>query len=210
MKKIVFYDTETTGLPDWKQPSDSEHQPHLVQIAAIQCDAETREVIQKFDLIIRPDTWKIYQEMTDIHGISHEKAMDVGITEYGAITMLFDMCDGGMRVAHNRTFDQRIIRIGLKRYKSPVEVIDAWAEKDNHECTMLQAKPIMQLPPYGRYGYKNPRLEQAYEFFCGKELGESAHNALFDTEACMEVYWGIQDYNEKELESEKLFPDEPF
>lgn len=34
MKKIVFFDTEKTGLPIWNEPSDSEVQPHLTQIGA--------------------------------------------------------------------------------------------------------------------------------------------------------------------------------
>jgi DNA polymerase-3 subunit epsilon len=40
--KLAF-DTETTGIPDWKMPSESEYQPHLVQLAAILVDADTRE-----------------------------------------------------------------------------------------------------------------------------------------------------------------------
>jgi DNA polymerase-3 subunit epsilon len=212
MKKIVFYDTETTGLPEWKIPSDDPKQPHLVQLAAIQCNAETREVLQKIDLIIRPDGWEISQEMTDIHGISHEKAVECGISEIAAVSMLLGFCnqEDTARVAHNRTFDQRIIRIALKRYDYfDTELMDYWAEKENHHCTMLMAKPIMQLPPYGKWGWKNPKLEEAYEYFCGKKLGGSAHNAMADTQACMEVYWVIQDW-ENAHEKNKFFPDEPF
>ena len=33
MNLVCAYDTETTGLPDWKNPSDSHHQPHLSAIA---------------------------------------------------------------------------------------------------------------------------------------------------------------------------------
>nr|WP_299241463.1 hypothetical protein [uncultured Halomonas sp.] len=43
MTPILFFDTETTGLPDWKVPSDSEHQPHLVQLAAVLADDDARQ-----------------------------------------------------------------------------------------------------------------------------------------------------------------------
>ncbi|MEA3044540.1 MAG: polymerase subunit epsilon [Sphingomonadales bacterium] len=30
---ILGYDTETTGLPAWHDPSDAPHQPHVIQLA---------------------------------------------------------------------------------------------------------------------------------------------------------------------------------
>lgn len=190
---IVFYDTETTGLPNWKEPSGHESQPHIVQIGAVLCDAKTRTIIKEIDFIVKPDGWEIPQETIDVHGITNEIAAEQGMPEIIAIYELLGICEGAKRVAHNRTFDQRIIRIGLKRFFSEIEQ-EKWANKDDHECSMLLAKPIMELPPKGRYGFKNPSLPEAYEFFTGKKL-EGAHNALVDAKACMEIYFAMQDRN---------------
>ena len=40
MRYILVYDTETTGLPDWEQPSEAEHQP-----LAFALDQQALEVI---------------------------------------------------------------------------------------------------------------------------------------------------------------------
>lgn len=197
MTHIVFFDTETTGLPDWKTPSGGENQPHIVELAAILANVETKKIVSTLDVIVKPDGWEISADMTEIHGISHDLALKVGVPEKLAVSMLFEMCKGAeKRVAHNRTFDQRIVRIAAKRYFSEEE-IDLWAEKDDFDCTMLLSKPIMQMLPKGRFGYKNPKCEEAYEFFTGKKL-EGAHNALKDTMACMEIYWGIGDFKTDE------------
>ena len=45
MSLLFFYDTETSGLPDWKSPSEAEHQPHIVQAAGAIVDSESRETI---------------------------------------------------------------------------------------------------------------------------------------------------------------------
>ncbi|WP_177343736.1 hypothetical protein [Pseudomonas sp. 1D4] len=33
LKLLYTFDTETTGFPDWKSPSEAPHQPHLVDDA---------------------------------------------------------------------------------------------------------------------------------------------------------------------------------
>lgn len=190
MKPTLIYDTETTGLPVWGEPSGDGVQPHLVQLAALLVDADTMEILETMDVIVFPDGWEIPDEVAEVHGITTEIAKEKGIPERDALEQFLALWNGCNRVAFNRTFDQRIIRIALKRY-SDEDTIDRWADKDSHECAMLMAKPIMKLPPKGRYGFKNPRLEQAYEHFTGKKL-ENAHNALADTAACMEVYFAIK------------------
>lgn len=187
---IMPFDTETTGLPDWKQPSDSPQQPHLVQLAAHQVDADTRKVLQTLDVIIRPDGWEIPDEVAEIHGITTEHAMDVGIPEKLALEMFLAMWNGATQLAHNATFDRRIIRIGTKRYFD--EAIQARWNDCEYRCTMNMAKPIMQMLPRNRYGYKSPKLVEAYPHFTGKEL-QGAHRAINDVNACLEVYWQIMD-----------------
>uniref|UniRef100_UPI0035C670C3 exonuclease domain-containing protein n=1 Tax=Serratia quinivorans TaxID=137545 RepID=UPI0035C670C3 len=79
MKTIFTYDTETTGLPNWKVPSDSPEQPHLVQLAGVLSNAETGEEIQSMNVIIKPDGWEIPEEVTAVHGITTEYALEHGI-----------------------------------------------------------------------------------------------------------------------------------
>ena len=191
MNLAIFYDTETTGLPDWKSPSGDDCQPHLVQLAALLVDLDDKKVIQSMDVIIKPDGWEIPDDESAVHGITTEHAEQVGIPEKLALEMFLSLWGQRMRISHNKTFDQRIIRIATKRYCDE-ETIDAWAEKETHQCTMLQAKPIMQMPPKNRFGYKPPKLSEAYEFFTGNEL-EDAHTALADTTACMDIYFAMQE-----------------
>ncbi len=198
MGLILFFDTETTGLPDWKKPSGSENQPHLVELAAILADEETEEVKTTIDVIVKPENWVISTEVSDIHGITHEKALKVGVNESHIVNDFFTLWKASgktKRVCHNRTFDQRIMRIAAKRYLSDKDV-ETWADKENFECTMLQSKPIMKMLPKGRFGYKNPRLSEAYEFFTGKKL-VNAHRAMADTKACMEIYFAMKKFGEK-------------
>lgn len=191
MDKIVFFDTETTGLPDWKKPSDGKEQPHIVSLSAIQCHRETGEEIERINVIVRPEGWKIPEDSIKIHGISNEVAQNQGLNEKLCICFLIELCYDSARCCFNRTFDQRIIRIGLKRYGME-KTMKTWADKENFYCTMLESSRIMRLPPRGKYGWRYPKLEAAYKFFCGKELGEKAHNSMNDTMACKKLYYAIR------------------
>jgi DNA polymerase III subunit epsilon len=183
MEHIVVLDCETNGIPDWKMPSDSEHQPHLVQLAAHLVEVESRKVVQTIDLIIKPEDWVITQETIDIHGITNEHAMEVGIPEKQALEILLALCAGRKRVAFNTTYDNRIIRIATKRYCSE-EVINAWHQGE-YECAMIASRKIM--------GGKQPTLAEAYKHFTGKEI-QNAHTAIGDVNACMEVYFAVKDH----------------
>lgn len=190
----LIFDTETTGLPLYAEPSDHPDQPHIAQIAAVLMDLDTRSVIASMDTLIKPTGWLIPPSVTQIHGISTEKATRFGVTEDVAVAMFMALhAAAEVRIAHNQPFDARIIRIALKRYRADEAM--GWSAAPAH-CTMQMATPIMKLPPSERMvaknrgGHKSPNLGEAYLHFTGREL-KGGHRAMVDVQGCMEVYFAI-------------------
>lgn len=198
MRLALAYDSETTGLPIFAEPSEHPDQPHIVQLAALLIDLDTGKKLQSMDVIIRPDGWTIPDEVANIHGITTEHASDVGIPEKIAVAMFMELWGGRLRIAHNESFDARILRIAQHRfpdvYGEPQLV--AWKE-GKAECTARMATPILKLPPTAkmiaarRTHHKTANLGEAYQYFMGKPL-ENAHSAMADVEACVAVYFAIQ------------------
>lgn len=195
--RLLAYDTETSGLPLWNEPSESPTQPHIVQVGAMLVDTEKRKVLHAIDLIIRPDGWTIPADVAEIHGITTEFASDVGVSEKLAVDMVLDMWDTAEgRLGHNEGFDARIMRIALMRHANAT-LADEW-KAAKAECTQLLATPILKLPPTdkmkkaGFNKYKSANLREAYTFFTGRELVD-AHSAMADCRACLDVYYAIKD-----------------
>ena len=199
MKPILFYDTETSGLPLWNEPSEDPCQPHIVQLAAILVDPETRQVLSTLDVIVRPNGWTIPDEVAGIHGITTEKAAALGVPESLALEMFLAMheqCE--LRVAHNEPFDMRMLLIAIRRHlDDSAAMADAWKAAAG-ACTQRLSTPICQLPAAdrmraaGRTHYKSANLQEAYRHFFGHGF-DGAHSALADVQACMAVYFAIQD-----------------
>ncbi|HEX4843172.1 MAG TPA: 3'-5' exonuclease [Limnobacter sp.] len=182
---ILFFDTETTGLPVWSSPSDAPEQPHLVELAAVLVNTNTLETHQTLSVIVRPDGWTIPQETIDVHGITNEVAQQVGVPEKLAVQMLLALVAGAdKRVCYNRTFDQRIIRIALKRYGFDEATQEEWARTDDFECAMLRAKAHLKLG-------KQCKLSEAFESIMGVPMA-GAHRAMTDTRACLDIYLAMR------------------
>lgn len=194
MSLICVYDTETTGFPLWKDPSDHPDQPHIVELAALLVDTDSREVVGKFHDLIRPDgwAWTNDSEAFAVHGITMEHALEFGIGERDALQQFRDLHDRAeLRVGFNESFDARICRIGFKRY-FPIEVAEAFKAAPK-SCAMWEARPICQIPHSGnRKGLKLPKLSEACDFF--GIVHEGAHSALGDATATNAVWWAIQDH----------------
>lgn len=193
----LFFDTETSGLPIWSQPSEDPGQPHIVQLAAILADLDTREELGAVNVIIKPEGWTISPEVTAIHGITMERAMDEGIPELEAVEMLLALWGkSSKRVGYNEPFDARIVRIALKRLCAEREnLADLWKAAPA-ECMKIASTKPCNLPPTAkmvaarRFHPKAPTLSEAYLHFFGKPL-EDAHSAMADTRGCMDIYFHL-------------------
>ena len=76
---LLFFDTETTGLPsDWNAPSsDVTNWPRIVQISWIISNIRG-QIISKQNYIVKPEGFSIPSEVSQIHGITTERALEVG------------------------------------------------------------------------------------------------------------------------------------
>lgn len=203
MNLILFYDSETDGLPLWDLPSGDPNQPHITQLAAELCDEANGNTIATMDVLIKPDGWTIPEDLAELTGITTERALAEGIPIEDALKQFLDMWSrASLRVAHNEKFDARMIRIEYFRqldHDDPFH--DKWKTAPAF-CTQGKSTKIINLPPTakmikaGRRHAKSPNLSEAYKFFTGKDL-EGAHNAAVDIMACKEVYFGIRKHEAK-------------
>lgn len=199
MKTLLFYDTETTGLPNWGQPSNHPGQPHITQVAALLTD-DAGNKLASIDLLVQPDGWAIPLELQEKTGISMEKAAMGGVPEAVVLAAFAALWRrASLRIAHNEKFDARIARIGFKRFPGICDP-DEWGAAPA-ACTQALATPILKLPPTDKmvaagFGWKKKpaKLEEAYEFFTGKPM-QGAHNAMYDVMALKAVWFAIQERN---------------
>lgn len=191
---FLTYDTETTGLPDFRAPSDSPSQPHIVQLAAELTDARGY-VRGAMNVLIKPDQWKIDETGVAFktHGISNDMAHTYGIPLEDALAMFFAMVKKArLRVGHNESFDAKLVKIACKRsgHEYGLEGVESF-------CTMNATKEICKIPPTARMiragfnGYKNPSLIEAHTKLFGEGF-ESAHDAMVDVQAARRVFFELR------------------
>jgi len=194
---IVAWDTETTGFPDYKAPSEAAHQPHIVQLGAVLMDDAGAE-LETLDVIVKPDGWTIGAEAMAVHGITNERAHDVGIPERDVVDLYINfLAKAPLEVAHNRAFDVRIVRIAMLRAGFNREAIDALHDRP-YVCTQVAARTVLKadaspaMLARNNTAWKTPKLVECYEAFFNEPL-IGAHGALTDARATARVYFFLRD-----------------
>lgn len=187
---ILFFDTETTGIPLRGKPSSDPGHARLVEFACILDDDQgnTRGV---FSTIIKPNGFTVPAEAAGVHGITTEIADRWGMDLlYALDTFDFMSRHAVQLVAHNPFFDFKMIKIECHRASRP----DLRARLENvpqvdtmKPCTNICK--ILQKNPRHAEDWKWPKLEEAYGHFFGPL--PNAHRAIADVQACRRIYYQL-------------------
>ncbi len=182
----LFYDTETSGLPNksnWTDPS----QPHVIQLGFILSDADT--VFAEGSFLVKPavEDWSIHPKAEEVHGISKEQVMDCGLPAGYMAKLFTGLCmKSTLRICHNVGFDQKLMTILLRRHELSADYV--W--QDTY-CTMFNSVELCQLP--GKYGKpKWPQLQELHKHLFDEEF-EGAHSALEDVRATRRCYYKLKE-----------------
>ena len=184
--RIIFFDTETTGLPrNYNAPvSDLENWPRLVQLSWIVADANGDELKVK-DFIIKPDGFTIPEDSSRVHGITTEIAMRDGSPLQNVLAeFVSDLDTADIIVGHNVDFDKKIVGAEFLRCNVQSKSLDK-----RTICTMKSSTNYCALP--GKYGYKWPTLQELHNKLFGESF-DDAHNSLNDIKATKKCFFELQ------------------
>ena len=197
-KKLLFFDTETTGLPnDWNAPSsDVTNWPRIVQISWIVSNVRG-QIISKQNYIVKPEGFSIPTEVSQIHGITTERALEVGEKLNNILDhFLRDLQQASYVIGHNISFDKNVVEAEIYRKGGEKHLDEIVIEKyvdmlENKPtiCTMLSSTNYCRIPRYDN-GYKWPKLSELYEKLFYKELVD-AHDSSVDIQATFDCFWKL-------------------
>lgn len=195
---ILFFDTETTGLPDSRMPPDHECQPYLVQLAMLLTENDGTERAS-VSVIINNPLVDIPAGASRVHGITNEIADRAGLFNARVVALWDEFAErSDLIVAHNIKFDMAIMETAWLRVKSNRKPsLDQSHGNRARFCTMDAATPIVNLPPTERMlaaGFtkpKPPKLEECISHFFGEQLS-GAHDAMVDVRACARLYFHLK------------------
>lgn len=185
--RTLFFDTETTGLPLWKEPSDHPDQPHVVDLSCELWDDE--QLVSEFDCIINPGV-PIPPEVVELHGISDEIAKEQGISPVEAWEQFRPLvARADLIVGHNVSFDIRMMRILSARHFG-----QKWEPMQPTFCTMRKSTNICRIPSRNQRhpeDWKWPTLTEAVRSLFDEEHSD-AHRAKPDVIAARRIFFHLK------------------
>mmetsp|Transcript_25690 Transcript_25690/g.60220 ORF Transcript_25690/g.60220 Transcript_25690/m.60220 type:complete len:530 (-) Transcript_25690:178-1767(-) len=197
----LVFDTETTGMVQFRDSHRDESQPDLVQLGFLMVDTGDWRIRDQgcFLVRLRESSSGIDEGAEKVHGITADDCASFGIRHETAVDLFEDLCGkADVLVGHNIRFDALVMQTAFHRAKgSPSE--NPFSSK-RQICTMMESIDLCRLPPKfssrrnNSTAYKWPSLEEAHRFVTtggdcrdGESL-EGAHDALVDSQACLKIF----------------------
>lgn len=204
--KILFFDTETNGLPiNYKASyTDVNNWPRVIQLGFSLTD-EKGNVLRERNFFVKPDGWEVPKEKFLIeNGHSTERCEEEG---WPIIEILDEFMqakqEADLLVAHNLNFDHRIvwaefIRAGMQPRSGMLKI-----------CTMMASTKYCNLPQTnGRGGVKWPKLEELHRCLFASDF-EGAHDAMADIQATVKCFFALVELGVIELPVLQLTQPDP-
>lgn len=168
-KRLLVFDTETTGLP-LHPAADLSGQPHIIEFGGTFLSCETGETLEKVHFLIKPPV-AISAEITKITGIAQDDV--AGALPFAKVMPQIVAAFHGSAgcLAHNSPFDEFMImcelrRLGIQTFEWPSRL-----------CTISLYR--------ADFGY-DPKLTQLYERIIGAKL-DQRHRASSDVDALVQI-----------------------
>lgn len=195
---ILYFDTETTGLPSAQYPLNHPMQPHMTQLGFI-LEVNGHDALM-VDTLIKPDNWRVQEcsgtgigkIASELTGITQEMCEKDGIPVADAVELFMIAAENAdALVCHNTSFDNKLLSIEYARLKPDMPPRSVLCGRPSL-CTMKAATPICKIPKKGvvkttGVNFKWPKLTEAMMHFYGEEL-EGAHSAIVDIKATRRVF----------------------
>jgi DNA polymerase III epsilon subunit-like protein len=185
--KILFYDTETTGL------ILKDNFPYIVQFSYIIYDTELNCIIFKYDEIIHlPESIEIPEESTKIHHISTLMSRQSIVEILDCLKEFIEHCKTvDLVVGHNISFDNQMVIGELKRQNQDV-LIENFSNL-NFYCTMKETIKFCNISAttkmLSRTYIKYPKLIELHDKLFGENITLQLHNSFNDVLVCFKCYF---------------------
>jgi len=195
--RILFFDTETNGLPPRDRStliSDVDKWPHIVQLAWQYWDFTDSEPVclsSRCEIIKPSETLEWNEESAAIHNISKTQALATGIPANELFAAFVETAtNANIIVAHNLAFDRSILKAAIVR-ENPSASFLWWPSHDY--CTMENTKALCKLPSKSKFPkasdpYKWPTLGELHTFLFGNNDGFKFHSADADVDCMVKCF----------------------
>jgi DNA polymerase III alpha subunit (gram-positive type) len=182
MMKVIYFDTETTGLKFAEN--------HIIELAML--IVEDGRIVEEYDEFINVG-YDLPPKITEITGITDDDLITKGISEKSVADDLKSrLTPGTLMIAHNCQFDLSFVYYLLKRH-FPDEADDL-VEKMDWLDTLTVLKDRKAYPH---------KLIDAVRYYEVDEV--NFHRAIDDTKALYDVYYKLKEERDDLLKYKNVF-----